>query len=238
MPVTETPLLPFVDGLVWVKRIRLRFPWRWFGAQMGSRMTVMRLADGGLLVHSPVALDAELRAAVDALGPVRFVVAPNRLHHLYVADWVAGYPEAAFWCAPALETKRADVPWTGVLGDAPAPGWAADIDQAALQGNRFMTEILFCHRAARTLVVTDALESFHRADHGPAACALARVGGVWERAGYTRDQRLMIKNRAAFRRSIEKVLGWDFDRIVLAHGHLVEADGKRVFREAFGWLLG
>lgn len=237
MAVTETPLLPFVDDRIWVKRVRLRFPFSWFGAQMGSRMTVIRLPEGSLFIHSPVTLDPALRAVVDALGPVRFVIAPNRLHHLYVSDWVAAYPEAEFWCAPKLTEKRTDIPWTGTLGDAPEPGWAEDLDQAELAGNRFMTEVLFLHRESRTLIVVDALESFHRGDHGPLSCALARIGGVWERAGYTRDQRLMIKDRPAFRRSIEKVLSWDFDRIILAHGHLVETNGKRVFRDAFSWLL-
>jgi len=83
---------------------------------IGTRMTVIKLADGGLFLHSPVKLDPELRAALDQLGPVRFVAAPNRAHHLFVGDYIGAFPEATIFAAPGLPEKRKDLNFHGVLG--------------------------------------------------------------------------------------------------------------------------
>src|SRR6185369_5835835 len=63
-----------------------------YGLPVGTRMTVIRLADGSLLLHSPVELDAGLRQELDAVGHVRYVVAPNRVHHLYAGRVAESYP--------------------------------------------------------------------------------------------------------------------------------------------------
>jgi hypothetical protein len=76
---------------------------RFYGLEVGTRMTVVRLAGGDLWLHSPVSLDAELRSELDGLGRVRFAVAPNRVHHLYAGEVARLYPEARLWVAPGLE---------------------------------------------------------------------------------------------------------------------------------------
>ena len=110
---------------LWVETRRLRFA----GVETGTRMTIARLADGGLFVHSPVALDARTREAVDALGPVRAIVAPSRFHHLYVGQWARAYPDAPIYACPGLERKRPELPWRGVLGDEAAPEWRGELEQ-------------------------------------------------------------------------------------------------------------
>ena len=65
---------------------------RFYGLEVGTRMTVIRLADGSLLLHSPVALASELRRELDAIGRVCFAVAPNRVHHLYAGKVAEAYP--------------------------------------------------------------------------------------------------------------------------------------------------
>jgi len=71
----------------------------WIG-DIGCRMTVIRTADGGLLLHSPVPLDAATRQAVDRAGRVRWIVGPSRVHHFYLGDWARAYPEALLCGAP------------------------------------------------------------------------------------------------------------------------------------------
>ncbi|MCU0670686.1 MAG: DUF4336 domain-containing protein [Myxococcota bacterium] len=102
--MTHAPLRPLAENL-WVAER----PQSFFGLPVGTRMTVIRLADERLLLHSPVALDAALRAQLDAIGRVCFVVAPNRVHHLYAGDVAKTYPEARLWIAPGLERKRPDL---------------------------------------------------------------------------------------------------------------------------------
>ena len=102
-------------------------PLRLAVGDIGTRMTVIRLADGGLFLHSPVRLDAETRRALDALGPVRAAVAPNKAHHLFVGDYRT-YPEAELWAAPGLAEKRKDLPFDGTLSDQAPPAWMAFIE--------------------------------------------------------------------------------------------------------------
>ena len=90
---------------VWVEPRLAKF----WGVETGTRMTLVRLSDGGLFVHSPVALDAQTRSEVDALGPVRAVVSPSIFHHLHVGDWLAAYPDAVYAACPGLEWKRPDL---------------------------------------------------------------------------------------------------------------------------------
>jgi hypothetical protein len=96
---------------------------------MASRMTVVRLNDGGLFVHSPVRLEPKLKAALDALGPTRHVIAPNRMHHLFCGDYRSAYPEARLYGAPGLAEKRPELAPLTQLGDAAPETWAGEIDQ-------------------------------------------------------------------------------------------------------------
>jgi hypothetical protein len=112
-------MLRKLDENVWVAEQPLKF----MGLAVGARMTVIRLADGGLWVHSPLRLTPERRQAVDALGPVRFLVAPNKYHHLFIGDWMAAYPHAQSYAAPGLSEKRKDLRFHAVLsGQTPASG--------------------------------------------------------------------------------------------------------------------
>jgi hypothetical protein len=196
-------------------------------------MTVARIG-GKLFVHSPVALDMPTRAALDALGPVAFVVAPSRFHHLYVRDFELVYPQAELHAAPGLAAKRPDVHFTATLGDAPAPGWAAEIDQL-LFPIPFINEVVFCHRASGTLILTDLAFNMHQSD-SLAARLVLQLDGAWDRFGVGHVEKLLFRDRAAGRAAIDRMLGWDFDRIVVAHGDVIESGGKQVLREAFAWL--
>src|SRR5512145_2119434 len=84
---------------------------------IGTRMTVVRLPDGGLWLHSPVRLDAETKQALDALGAVRWVVAPSKVHYFFVAPYGAAYPAARLLAAPGLAEMRTDLRFHAVLGD-------------------------------------------------------------------------------------------------------------------------
>lgn len=225
-------LLPFVDGEVWTARAPLRF----YGVPMGCRMTVCRLADGRLLVHSPIPL-AGLEAALDALGSVAFVVAPSVLHHLFVVPFLAAHPHARLFVSPKLATKRPDLPAEAVLGDEPpAATWGDTLDQAVVRGSRLLDEVVFLHRPSRTLILCDLCECVHRDAPLPWRL-LGRLGGIYEHYGPPRDMKASFRDRAALAEFVERVLDWDFDRIVLSHGDLVERGGKDVFRRAYAFCL-
>lgn len=221
-------LTPFAED-VWLCAREGKF----FGVETGTRMTVVRLSGGGLLVHSPVALDAALRARVDSLGEVRAVVAPSLFHHLHVGGWMSAYPGAFFGACPGLEWKRPDLAFSAVLADEPHPLWTADLEQVYLSARR-ENEVVFFHRASRTLVCCDALLNLSR-HASPRTRLVARLmGNHSPGAGW--PERLMIRDRALARRQVDRILAWDFERIVLAHGALVERDGRETVRRAYAWL--
>jgi hypothetical protein len=217
---------------LWVYDQSLRF----YGIEVGTRMTVVRLADGGLWLHSPVRPTPELRAAVDALGPVRWIIAPNRWHHLYVGDWQAAYPAAQIFGARGLVKKRNDLTLT-VLDDTAPSAWAGQIDQLARQGAPAMGEVVFLHRKTRSLIVSDTAHNF--GDGTPAGTRfLFTLLGGWRGFRTTAADRMVTKDRAAARASLERMLAWDFDRIVVCHGAVLESGGKAALAGAYDWLLG
>ncbi len=227
-----TSLGEIAPGALWVKESPLRF----LGFEVGSRMTVVRLSDGSLFIHSPVKLDDGTRAELDALGAVRFVVSPNKLHHLFMGDYAVAYPEARLFASPGLARRRRDLEFHGELTDVPDDAWAADLDQTIFRGHPWLQEVVFFHRRSGTLLVADILQNFHA--ESPFLTRLyARVDGLYERPGFPRDFRFTLTDRSAARRSVERILGWQFQRIVLAHGRVVHAEGKGALEQAFGWLL-
>ena len=221
-------MTPFAPGLWTVSRSQ-----RFYGVECGTRMTLARLAGGGLFVHCPVALDASTRAEVDALGEVRAVVAPSLFHHLYVGEWMRAYPRATFWACPGLEKKRADLAWTGVLGDEPRPEWREDLDQAPLTA-RFEHEVVFFHRATRTLVCADALLNLAR--HPSRATRVVARLMLNTAPGKGWMERFAIRDRRLGRKQADRILEWDIDGVVLAHGTLLEHGGREAFRAAYAWV--
>ncbi len=223
-----TMLTPFADD-VWVEARKGKF----FGVETGTRMTVARMSDGGLLVHSPVGLDAETRAAVDALGPVRAVVAPSIFHHLHVGAWMSSYPTAVFGACPGLEWKRTDLSFTCVLADQPNPVWAKDIQQVYFSARR-ENEVVFFHTRSRTMICSDAL--LNLAEHASASTRFVARLMRNTAPGFGWMERFMIRDRALARRQVDRILAWNIDKIVLAHGTLVDGDGTEVVRRAYAWL--
>ena len=97
------------------------------GFRYPTPMAVILLSDGGLFIWSPVALSDALRRDLSDLGEVRHLVAPNSLHHLFLAEWRAAYPQAALYAPPGLRRRRKDLEFHAELGDAPPPEWTISI---------------------------------------------------------------------------------------------------------------
>ena len=208
------------------------FPLRMPGLAIGTRTTLVRQPDGGLFVHSPGPIDAELVREVSALGSVQNVVAPNRYHHLYVRDWREAFPEARFHACPGLREKRKNFEWDHDLGDEPHGDWRDAMEQHLLKGAPMMSEVVFFHAPSRTLIATDIAMNITEAS-GLATRLFWTVNGAWKKFGPTRMVRFTFKDKPAVRRSIERVLDWDFDRVLIAHGESVQTGGKEAMREVY-----
>lgn len=221
-----------LDSDVWF----LDKPFKMMGIDIGGRMTVVRLADGTLLVVSPVALTPEDRAELDRLGAVRHIVAPNLMHHLYVGDLKKSYPDAKLYVPPGLTDKRKDLAPDGVLSDAPPAGLQGDFEQHLVAGMPGLQEVVFFHKKSRTLIQTDLAFNLTQM---PSLIGriLFRLNGALGGVRATKVLRSLIKDRAATRASIEKILAWDFDRMIVTHGDVVRQGAKAELQAAYQFLL-
>jgi hypothetical protein len=213
----------------------LEQPLRALGIGFGTRTCVARLRDGGLWIHSPGPLDAVQSAAVDALGAVRFLVAPNQMHHRFLGQAMRRWPDARLCLAPGLARKRPDLPISETLGDVPPPDWPDEIDLLHVRGTPRLEELVFLHRPSRSLLIADLCFNFG----APRSAweALLQRANRMRGFGPSRVMRLaLIRDRGAFRESIARISAWDFERIVLAHGDLVERGARRAWRDAWAWL--
>lgn len=199
-------------------------------------MTVIRLAGGRLLLHSPVALDPGLRAELDAVGEVAYAVAPNRVHHLYAGGVAEAYPGARLWIGPGLEHKRPDLRYEALLGDESPEAWRGQVDQTFFRGRPYENEVTFFHRASRTLLLCDLAFNFGPRSAWPTKLlmSLMRSYGSF---GPSKLDPLLIRDREAARRSLERILAWDFDRVIVAHGEVLERGGHEALRRGYAWLL-
>jgi uncharacterized protein DUF4336 len=211
-------------------------PQTFYGLPVGTRMTVIRLPGGRLLLHSPVVLDDHLRNELDALGRVLYAVAPNRVHHLYAGDVAKVYPKARLWVGPGLERKRPDLSFVAVLGDDPPEEWRDDVWQTFFRGRPYENEVVFLHRPSRTLILCDLAFNI-----GPRTATVTRLLmkliRSYGRFGPSKLDPWLIKDRVAARQSLERILAWDFDRVVVAHGEILESGGREALREGYRWLL-
>lgn len=225
-----------VDGpVVRMAALGLRLPFP-------SRMTIVRLANGDLWLHSPTAPSAALRCRVEALGRVAHLVSPNKLHYTHIAAWKAAYPEARAWASPGVRERAASqglaVRFDAELGDTPPADWSAELEQYVFRGSRFMDEVVFLHRASRTLVLADLIENFEADRVRPRLRWLLRLAGSLHPDGKAPlDLRLtFLGHQARARACLERMLAWQPERVVLAHGRCYPERGTEEVRRAFRWL--
>ena len=207
-----------------------------------TRMVVARLANGDLFLWSPTQPDGGLLAEIDAVGPVRHLVSPNKIHYAHIAAWKRIYPEATTWASPGVRVRAAsqglDVSFEADLGDLPEEVWRGDLDQLVFRGSRLMEEVVFFHRRTRTLILADLIENFEAAKLGGAWRWLVRLAGAADPDGKAPiDLRLtFLGGKDAARASFERMLSWGPEKVIMAHGRPYERDGAAELRRAFRWL--
>jgi hypothetical protein len=212
-------------------------PVSFYGFPYPPRMAIVRLSDGSLFVWSPIALSSELKKEVDALGPVAHLISPNKIHHLFLGEWKAAYPQARLYASPGLPAKRRNLPFDAVLGNAPEPDWADDIDQVEMAGSVAMTEVVFFHRKSRTAIFADLIENLAPDWFTGWRGWVARLDGIMApNPGAPREWRATFLRRGTARARLARILAWQPEQVVMAHGIPVQNDGLAFIRRAFRWL--
>ena len=231
-------IVSVADNL-WVARQPLRF----LGVEIGTRMTVVRLSNNDLVLISPIALDEQHRHLLDELGTVRHIIAPNLFHHLYVKPAQTLYPNATTWGVAGLADKCPDLKIDALVNQAgsfsnelnylPFQGFCSILPQGIVLAN----ETVFFHRSSHTLILTDTAFNFDQS-YSLITQLAVRTLGSYNSLRPTRLEKWGTRDKDTVAASVKGVLEWDFDRVIPAHGSLVETDGKDAFKAGYEWFLG
>jgi len=208
-----------------------------YGFPYPTRMAVVRLSNGAAWVWSPVSLTDELYDAVIAIGPVRHIVSPNKIHNIFLAEWSERFPDARVYAPPGLAKRRPNLRFDAELGDEPDPAWAVDIDQVIFRGSLFMEEVAFFHRASHTAIICDLIQRHSQATMTGLKGMLMRLDGlVGEHGSTPREWRASFLRRGKARSAREKVLGWKPERLLIAHGECAEVGASAIIERALSWI--
>ena len=230
------PLTAVAPGL-WSHVHTMRMPG---GVRIPARMNIARVGsqDGdGLWVHSPVPIDDALAAEITALGRVLYVVAPSAYHHMFTGKFAARFPGAKLFAAPGVARKHPELTFEGTLAEGAAPPWSGEIDQIFIEGAPKLSEVVFFHRASRSLLVSDLFFNVTEPETWATGLVL-RMMGTYKRFGRSRAWNLYGKDRKLLKASVEKVLDWDFVRVLPGHGVPFETAATHAeTRTAAAWFL-
>jgi hypothetical protein len=211
-----------------------------FGILWTTRMVIVRLHDGSLWVDSPVSVQSDTLKRVTALGTVRYLVAGTPRHVWRLANWHSLFPEAELWASrlSPLTLGKDQLTFTRVLRDEPPRGWVEDLEQIAFKGNPLIEEVVFLHKRSRTVILDDLIQNHPALKGHPLRNALFKLAGVtYPDGGVPLDIKLSFIHRDLARRSLDRLLSWDFDKLILAHGVCIEKNAKAFVKRAFRWLM-
>lgn len=230
-----TNLLPFHKDKVYVKQVPLYN----YGIEFGARMTVVKLKDGSLFIYSPVDLDEKTKKSLDELGKVKYVIAPTVLHHFFINQYKKAYPNAKFYAAPGLEKHRKDFKFDEVLKEDKKYPWSDELSHSifyVIKNGKEFSEVVFCHHETKTLMVCDLIENMGQPESPFMTKLFLWIALMYETPSTPVDLKI-ISDPKVIGVSAKKVLKWDFDTIILAHGRLIEEGGKELFRDCMAFVL-
>jgi hypothetical protein len=215
-----------------------------YGFPYPTRMVVIALAvSKGAWIWSPILLSTQLEEEIlEKAGPVLHVVAPNKLHWLFLHDWAKRYPHARIFAAPGLKERKvvSDIMIDTVLGDIPDPSYASDINQVVFKGS-VMDEVVFYHLASKTVIFCDLIQRFPEG-RGWKVWLMKVDGLVGEKGSTPREWRLNFWWNGRLdlaRAALDQVLWeWKPERLVIAHGACASENATQIVQDCLNWIPG
>ena len=204
-------------------------------------MVIVRLPSGKLWVWSPIELTDELRNNVEALGAVAHLVSPNKIHHLFLQDWKAAFPDARIWGPETTIEKRQDLTFEPALDVIVPDSWEGELEMLHFTGSSFMDELVFFHRASRTAILADLSENFSedflKRNWSWWQRLIVPFWGIGEGKGHAPlEWRLSWFKKKSARAALDKLLNWDPKQVIMAHGEWQRENGRAYLEQSFSWL--
>jgi len=208
-----------------------------------TRMTVVRLSDGDLFLHSPTRFDRKLADQLQHLGSVRHLISPNQFHYAHIGEWLEAFPDAVAWASPGVRkrsrARRVEIRFRRDLDLNPPDEWRNELDQTLFPGGYFK-EFIFFHRESESLIVTDAIIDIELDKMDEPWRTLTRISGMCHPRGQVFfGMRLpLLLQRKKTAAAISKVRAWQPRRILLSHGRCFDVNANEVISRIFGRYLG
>ncbi|QYJ91085.1 DUF4336 domain-containing protein [Shewanella halotolerans] len=214
-------------------------PVQFLGLPFSTRMTLVRLSNGDLWVHSPIKLSDTIKEQIGTLGQVKYLIAPNHLHHLFLPEWIAAYPSAEVYGTSEVIKKRNDITFDASFNEQQDWPWRADIEQEMFTGSPLMEECVFYHKGSNTLIVTDLVENFSGRNFNYWQRLVAKGVGILAPNGkMPLDWRLSFMfGKTHARKHIKRVLAWEPDILIMSHGEIVKENTGKFLARSFDWLI-
>jgi len=223
---TPVSAQPITDD-VWL----LAFPLKVLGADLRRNVTVVRLLSGKLLIHSTAPFSPADVAVIRQLGEPGWLLDGVLRHDTFAHEGRNAFPGIPYLAPPGF-TEQAGVETIPLV---PCPDeWLGKLRALEIQGMPEMRDTVILHEPSGTLIITELLFNF--GDDQPIWTELllrAAIGGE-HHPGMSRPFKHAVKDEAAFIASVRTILEWNFDRIIVGHGDVIERDGKARLRGALG----
>ena len=201
------------------------------GMRISTRMTVIRLTDGSLFAHSAVPLSPAQKAALDELGPLRHIVAPSAMHHMFVPPLAQLYPQAQLYGTSGVLAKHPELPQMQRIPPDDAAPWAGQLQCLPVKGIPTLNETLWFHPASGSLIATDLLQCWQGPLSLPVRLYLGLTGGH-ERLTVPRTVRLLVKDKAAVQACARQIEALPVQRVILLHNSIIDTQPMQRLREA------
>jgi hypothetical protein len=226
-------LTDYIKNQIWIRE----YPVRYAGINLFGRMTIIKLDGGDLIIHDPCEINDSVKDEIDTIGEVKYIVVPGSYHHLFATDFQKKYPNAETFLCPGLERKRPDIKFDWILGNKPDPRWGNVLDQVVVQGTKYIWEVAFFHRPSKTLILVDLLENIGDDFKHPTGRLLRFwwkvVFKMWNNPKAAPEYQLGWGRKDIVKNGLSKILSWNAERVILAHGELIESNVTNILR--FAW---
>lgn len=197
-----------------------------FGVELGNRMTVVKNENNDLWVHSPININQDTVNQLQKMGNVHSIISPNLLHHLHLAKFIKYFPNIPVYGVDGIEKKQKDVSFQLL----PINLWGADIKSIRIEGMPSIKETVFFHQASKTLIVTDLV--FNVSETMGWSKVVWSAYGVNHKLKVSPLFKFLIKHKPKFNQSIQQLLQWDFENVILSHGNIILGNGKQQLESA------
>lgn len=208
---------------------------------VGGRSTAIKLQDGSVWILASTPLTADTGRKLGELGEVKYIVAGNAFHHMFLKGYKDAYPDAKVIGPEEVNAKKVSEGWQlHATFSAAQPdlkhGFEDEIEHCFFSAQK-NKDTAFYHKASKTVIAADLLfnlpptEQYALSQTSPNFPILSGFKpNSWIMRAFVWSQE---RNRATMQQDVHKVASWDFERFIPCHGNVIETNAKQAWKDAY-----